>query len=204
MWARRWHSRFERIPPKKMAFTNQPLSNQGRPPNARILFLIFFLFGGVMFYFFFMQPALRVMAARHWVERPCRIVSSEVGSHPGSKGTTYSIDIVFRYMVGDRLFTSRRYGFMGGASSGYDGKEAVVSRYPVGSERLCYVNPANPPDAVLERGFTADMGFGAIPLVFMSIGAVGLVASKKKAGGVQVWNAGASGSPECAERPTRR
>jgi hypothetical protein len=165
-----------------MSFSNQPLSTQGRRPPPAWLFAIFILMGLVFFYFFFLRPAMKVLAARNWPQVPRVIESSSVGSHRGNKGgITYSVDITYSYRVGGRFHSSDRYGFMGGSSSGFAGKEAIVERYPAGSKAMCYVNPADPLDAVIERRFTNDMFFGLIPLAFTAAGAVGLKASRKKA-----------------------
>jgi len=89
------------------------------------------------------------------------------------------VDIVFFYTINGRPFSSARYGFMGGSSSGYAGKQAIVNQYPPGRRTVCYVNPADPADAVLERRFTNDMLFGLIPLVFVGAGTAGLVFRRK-------------------------
>ncbi len=136
--------------------------------------------GAVMSYFFLLRPAVRVMAARNWTQTRCRIVRSAVGVHFGDKGTTYSVDIEYSYRVGRRMFTSTNYDFMGGSSSGRSWKETVVDRYPAGKPALCYVNPANPADAVLNRGLPDSFPVGLVPLAFMAAGATGLVISRKQ------------------------
>jgi hypothetical protein len=146
-----------------------------------------------MGYFFFVRPVLRVREARNWVETRCRIVSSDVGEHPGSKGTTYSVDIVFSYTVGAGRFTSKQYDFMGGSSSGYSGKEAIVERYPARMHTACYVNPADPADAVLDRDYPEDLLFGLIPLAMTVVGATGLIAAGRRAkqpDGGKLWAPG--------------
>jgi hypothetical protein len=141
---------------------------------ARIFFAVFFLFGTGMSLPFFIWPMVRVVQARGWPTVPCEIVSSQVATHSGDS-TTYSVDIVYRYTRGARVYTAKRYQFMGGSSSGYAGKAAVVARFPPGAQATCFVDPANPANAVLERGLTSDMWYGAIPLLFAVIGAIGFV-----------------------------
>jgi len=155
----------------------KPLSTR-RKPTPTLLFVFFILIGGLVFYGAFVRPAVRILEARNWTETPCRIVSSQVGSHSG-KGTTYSVDIIFAYNVGGRGFTSAHYNFMGGSSSGYAGKREIVDRYPPGLQTVCYVNPSDPSDAVIEQRFTNDMLFGLFPLVFVGIGTAGLIWRKK-------------------------
>ena len=158
---------------------NQPLSNR-RNGSQAVAFGILMLVGLGMLYPLFIGPALKVLAARSWTATGCRIVSSEVGEHSGTHGTTYSVDITFRYRVGRQVYLSARYNFLGGSSSGYSSKEAIVAAYPRGMRTICYVNPGNPVEAVIERGFTGDFWVGLVPLVFVVIGAVGLFATSKR------------------------
>jgi hypothetical protein len=106
------------------------------------------------------------------------VVSSGVRSHSGSNGgTTYSVNILYSYEYNEREFKANRYDFMGGSSSGSRHKYDIVARYATGSRTLCYVNPNDPTEAVLERGFTPTMWFGLIPLVFVLVGMCGLVST---------------------------
>jgi hypothetical protein len=131
--------------------------------------------GSVLFFFLFIRPVYRIATSGDWVEVPCTVISSEVGSHSDSDGTTYSIDITFTYEYEGKTYRSDDYNFMGGSSSGRSGKEKVVRRYPPGSEQACFVNPDDPSEAVLSRDFSWEFLFGIIPLVFAVVGAVGIM-----------------------------
>ena len=63
------------------------------------------------------------------------------------------------------------------STSGYGGKAAIVARLRPGTLTDCWINPADPSDAVIERGPTADLWFGFIPLVFIVIGGGGMYAA---------------------------
>ena len=143
-------------------------------------FALFFVMGTVIFYFLTLRPLLGVLAARDWVPTPCTVVSSRVQTHRGDDSTTYRIDILYSYEFDGREHRSNRYHFMGGSSSGYKGKAEAVRQYPAGAKRTCYVDARNPNEAVLERGLTRDMWFGAIPAVFMLIGAGGVIGVLRK------------------------
>lgn len=112
----------------------------------------------------------------------CEIVSSRVQSHGGKRGSTYSGDIVFRYHVGANLYTSSHYSLSFGSSSGYAGKATVVNAYPPGSSTTCRVNPDDPTEAVLNRGFRGEMALGLIPLVFFAVGVGGIMTTVRKVG----------------------
>jgi hypothetical protein len=138
-----------------------------------LFFSVFLLVGVWATYSFALKPWLGVWAARDWVPVTCQIRSSEVRQHDGDS-TTYSVAITYSYVVDGREYTGDRYDFTAGSSSGRKAKKAIVARYRVGAESLCYVNPANPQEAVLERTRVRDWGFGLIPLVFVLVGAGGV------------------------------
>jgi len=148
-----------------------------------IFFSIFF-FAGLGVGVFWIFPAVyKSMNADRWIETPCEILSSRVQRHSDSDGTTYSIDISYTYAFDGENYRSSRYGFIGGSSSGYQGKAEVVRHYPPGAVAVCYVNPEAPSEAVL----TTELGLGALlillPLVFMAVGLGGIVYTFRKMGG---------------------
>jgi hypothetical protein len=164
---------------KEAQETAAPLSSRALKPGARWVAVAFFgaflAFGLVFTWFFLIRPLAQVVAARQWIATPCTVVSSDVRSHRGDKGTTYSVDILYRFEFGGREYRANRYSFLSGSSSGRSGKEAIVRRYPAGGSALCFVNPAQPSQAVLNRNFTGLMWLGLIPLVFVVIGAGGMM-----------------------------
>jgi hypothetical protein len=137
-------------------------------------FSLFLLMGG-SFCLFFFRAAFLSVTSRSWREVPCTVVSSEVGTHSGSKSATFSVDIVYEYETGGRTYRSTRYGFLGGSSSGYDGKAEIVAEHPPGSRCTCFVDPANPARAVLSRSLGGDFFFVLIPLLFVAVGLGGIV-----------------------------
>ncbi len=140
--------------------------------KALTIFLggVFTLVGAGMLVFWFLPTMIKAQESAQWTEMPCTIISSRVKSHSDSDGTTYSVDIFYRYTVAGREYKSNRHGHFGGSSSGYDGKAEIVRRYPADSQAVCYVNPENPHEAVLKPGLGWGALFGLIPLVFFVIG----------------------------------
>ncbi len=150
----------------------------GQSPGARaaliglrIFGLIFIAVGGGLLYFMLLRPTLRGLTAANWPRVPCEILSSQVASHRASKGgQTYSVDIRYRYVVGDRTYTGASYSFEAGSSSSSKWRYEVVAKYPPGLKTVCYVNPAVPIDAVLSTEASPDRWFGLIPGVFLLVG----------------------------------
>jgi hypothetical protein len=163
----------------------KPISDRARGATSERLgmgvFALFTLVGLVVFFFFSLRMGWQVLSARNWPAVTCAVLSSEVRSHRGDHGSTYSVDILYSYHIDGREYKANRYGFMGGSSSGYSGKQAIVSRYPPGTQTACYVDPNDPTNAVLERGFTPIMLIGLLPLAFVGFGVGGFVSMRRKA-----------------------
>jgi len=167
-----------------------PLSRRGaRGQGSRgvgVLFGAVFMIPGLcVAWFLGVRPINKAMEAKHWVEAPARVLSSEVRSHRGSDSTTYSIHIAYSYVWhGDglesegRTYESDRYDFSSGSSSGYDGKARIVKQYPKGHAFNVFVNPMNPSESVINREmrpiYLVLTGFG---MIFVLVGGSVLVAS---------------------------
>ena len=141
---------------------NEPISSKKGQLSggcAAAFFSIFLLAGLGFLFVICIRPAWKSLEARSWVEVPCVIQSSEVGSHRDSDGTTYSVKIRFKYWYDDVEYESDRYQFLKMSSSGRKGKAAIVKKYPPGAETVCFVDPDNPEDAVIYRGLPSMMWF---------------------------------------------
>jgi hypothetical protein len=138
-------------------------------------FGLFAVVGGVMFWFLSVQPIKKTLAAESWVETSCKVLQAEVREKRSSKSTTYSVYVLYEYEFGGQTYKSDRYNFIGGSSSGREGKARVVEEYRSAERPMCYVNPQNPAEAVLKRGFHANLLVTLIPLPFLLVGVIGVV-----------------------------
>lgn len=158
------------------------MSRQQSQGNDRVTTIILALLipaGLALCYAIFVRPVTKVVAARGWTETPCVITSSRVGtSHDKKGGRTYRVDISFKYKVNGEVYNSDEYQFDEGYSSGYALKEAVVNQYPPDQQSVCYVNPADPEEAVMVRGFTPGLLWGLAPLALTGAGILGLVSAR--------------------------
>jgi len=141
-----------------------------------LFFAVFFVIGSGVGGWFFGKPILRMLSARQWRSASCGILTSRVHANQDSDGSTYRVAVTYRYFVDDRPHVGQRYQFTTMSTSGYRGKAAIVARLRPGTLTDCWVNPADPGDAVIERGPTADLWFGLIPLVFVIVGGAGMYA----------------------------
>lgn len=167
--------------PRRAPEEGKAISERAKLPSVAagcvVAFFSLFVLAGLVTSLFFVRQALASLATRSWPEIPCVVLSSEVRRHTttGRGGLTFNVDILYEYEVGGRTYRSNRYQFLGGSSTGYDSKAAVVAQNPPGRRRTCFVNPADPNDAVLTRSFGAEHWFLLIPLVFAVAGIAGIV-----------------------------
>jgi hypothetical protein len=145
------------------------------PPFVVLIFFLFFgvaglgMLGGLV-----VPKALEWASMRGWQPTPAEVIWSRVRSKNSSDGTTYAVDLFYRYEFGGREYRANRYDVMGGSSSGHSGKQAVVRAHPAKSRLEVFVDPAKPWRAVVRR----DLGWGALfalfPLPFLAVGVGGL------------------------------
>jgi hypothetical protein len=177
-------------PSSRTAIASRPISDRASGVRGKGLaigiFALFTIVGLGMFYGIAVRTSLLVLRARNWPAVTCTVLSSQVRTHHGNHGSTYSVDVLYAYRVNGREYKANRYDFMGGSSSGYAGKQAITRRYPPGAQVICYVDPADPTQAVLERGLTPIMLLGLIPLLFIGAGVFGLRSMLRKSRGLSV------------------
>lgn len=87
---------------------------------------------------------LRVWGSRNWAGTPC-----EVRSIRAVGVEDFSVEISYAYVVGGTTYQSDRFSFADNLS--VTDAHGIVGRHPPGSEAVCYVNPADPADAVFVR-----------------------------------------------------
>jgi Protein of unknown function (DUF3592) len=156
-----------------------PLSQRSGAAPAKgcliFFFLIFFLVGAAGSYFALWKPLSGLLASRSWTETQCDVLSSRVEEVSGSDGSTYRVDVRYTWTAGGSTRAGGRYDFMGGSSSGREGKQRIVDRYPPGARVACWVDPDDPNEAVLSRGLSPIYLIGLFPLVFLGVGLGGMI-----------------------------
>jgi hypothetical protein len=132
------------------------------------------------------RPLLRWWTAQTWPAMQCEVISSQVATHAdiegGDTGETYSIDIEYRYHIGGRPFTSRRYDFMQRSDTARADQDALVETYPPGRVFECFVDPDDPAEALISRRFRKGYLFG---LLF--VGAFTVIPMAVAVGTVPAW-----------------
>jgi hypothetical protein len=163
---------------------DKPISSKKKGEGGNLIMIPFFgvfgLAGFAVLIFFVMPMWQKYFAAQAWEETVATVVWSQVRTHDGDDGDTYSADIFYKYQHAGREYKSNNVGLMGGSSSGRGSKQDKVSAHPRGKQITCFVNPDNPHDALLEREMGWWAAFSLFPLPFIAIGVGGLIFGLKK------------------------
>jgi MFS family permease len=136
--------------------------------------LIVGLLFSVVITIFLVVPMLR--AAYAYVETDCVVLEKKLEeSQDDEGGITYRPAIRIRYTVANRdhdiwtYDTVRAYGNIRGWS------QAILDRFQVGGHYPCWYDPDDPGKAVLTRELSWFLLFALIPLIFVILGAGGLI-----------------------------
>lgn len=95
-------------------------------------------------------PIYRALQAQSWQATRCEVVSSRLVEGDES----FSAEINYRYRIGAREYRADRYDFVPGTTSGGPPAHQLVAAYPAGRTFECYVDPADPTAAVIDRGIS--------------------------------------------------
>jgi hypothetical protein len=161
-----------------------PISESSRKGRiGAVLFFSLFLLAGVGFLIpTAILPVWRVVASRSWHPTTCTIVSSQVHSERGDHGATYRPDIQYRYTYADKKYQSdRAWPFSGTFGNQYAAE--LVRLYRPKHQATCYVNPANPAEAILSRELPLRMMVASlVAMVFALVGAGGIYFTLRRGG----------------------
>jgi hypothetical protein len=148
----------------------QPARSTGGIGGRRVGAVLLILIGGVLCVMFIRGPVHHALAARSWSAQQCTVVRSEVRPQESDEGgDTYSPAVLYSYLIGGVEHRSDTYSFLT-FSVGRNSAERAAGLHPSGSTATCYVNPADPDDAVLHPGPSFAWLIGIIPLAALAGG----------------------------------
>ncbi len=114
---------------------------------------------------------------RGWREVPCRIVSSRIVSERPTPNSSpaHRVEVRYEYEIEGVKHDSARMRQVEAAPTQHleVAREKQI-KYPPGSARVCFVNPVNPDEAVLEHATRAALYSIWFPLLFVA-GGVGML-----------------------------
>lgn len=139
---------------------------------AGVFAVVFLGAGCATFFFLALRPWFGMLQARSWTPTPCTVVSSDVKANDDSLQLT----VVFKYTVNQQEYQSDTYCFTSMSSNTANRwKRQVVKDHPAGKQTTCFVNPNDPTEAVIERGWVPDMWWGFFPIPFLLVGVAALL-----------------------------
>lgn len=119
----------------------------------------------------------KAQVTRQWLQAPCRILSSRVVSERPTPHSdpAHRVEVHYEYVVQGAKHVGTRIRQVESAPSLHlDDVQQKQQSYPPGSEQMCFVNPAEPDEAVLEHASRAALYSIWFPLLFV-LGGLGML-----------------------------
>lgn len=156
-------------------FRWQPPLRVPRPANPvavrRLGAALLIVVGLVLFLAFLFGPVRHFIVARSWRAHECLILRSQVRRYaPARRGNRYAPEIFYSYTVNDQEHRSDIWSFFEYPASGWESARRITSGYRPRSTVTCYVNPADPDDATLNRDPSLGWLVGLLPLGLLAWG----------------------------------
>ena len=105
----------------------------------------------------FGPQVFKAYEALSWDKTECKIVTMKlIKADDGHKG--HKLLLLFSYVANNRKWQSTKYHWLGEPQE-YKDKKRIVADYPPGSRAVCYVNPKDVGEAVLQNGWYWDVKF---------------------------------------------
>lgn len=148
------------------------LSSRSRGNRAAIgVVLVFALVAGGFAYGLVVKPAVSVVRARGWQMDACDVLSSAVRRLARN---AYDLDLSYEWHRGGGSFRGSRFDFFGSAFQDPREWAPVLDRLRPGQSVTCYVDPARPEHAVIDRGWKGGVGVPAVVLFVFLLTLFGL------------------------------
>jgi hypothetical protein len=140
------------------------------PPLSAWIIVIYIVLAGFLITTKQLPMASQWFSMRSWQETPCQIISSKVGTNDIRGKSLYKTEIEYRYTFAGNTCFSKQYSRVNDSSENSKQFERIVKKYPAGTTTKCYVNPANPNDAVISRDIRGmQFGIGGISSLMLLI-----------------------------------
>ncbi len=139
---------------------------------STVIFGILFMLGGIGGIGYGVSTVLQASSMKHWPTAKAVVITSRVRvqrPRSGSGSSTVIADIMYRYEVRGKTYTSRRVTAAQYGSSDSSRAYGQVRAYPVGKTVTAHYNPDDASYAVL------DTRWDSIYALAFIIGAVGLL-----------------------------
>jgi hypothetical protein len=137
------------------------------------IFLVLGLSGTVIFAATMIWPAIRVNF--FYKETVCTVLDKRVAE---GEDNTFRPEIHIEYRVGNQVHRAWTYDATG-VYSNLEGRKDVLNEFVVGQQYPCWYDPTTPEKSVLVRRSDPWSLIILIPLVFVAVGAGGLLSNRR-------------------------
>jgi hypothetical protein len=149
-------------------------STESRKPRHTAFFFAAIVFGGlgvISFYPLTWEPVNLFIQSRYWTPVPCKVLSASIQqtTRHTAKGDKISkqLELLYQYTYKELSYQSDRFYVMKTDVKLYTGLEPIFEARRESKEITCYVNPANPSEAVLLRDFQPCLLLSLLSPVFV-------------------------------------
>lgn len=144
-------------------------------PFVLLMVLMVLAFPGVSIFMAYRTAAMLVTwkRAAGWVETPATIEHLELDVNSDSDGTTYRVVCRYSYTFNDKHYQNDRVGLTGGSDNIGSWQQDTYNRLKSHQDSIesdplfCWVNPADPQEAVLDRSLRIGMVLFQMVFVIM-------------------------------------
>jgi hypothetical protein len=149
-------------------------------PGNMVIFLIIFILASLLEYIFFISPLIKCIRARSWEATPCTINSGRLITKSTKGRTLYGLDLSFSYEFNKFKYSSNTYSISENYSDDYGAVKGMLGKYSPGTKALCYVNPSQPFEAVINRDINVFLCFSGLFFgLLIFVGLIGLMPALK-------------------------
>jgi hypothetical protein len=157
-----------------MSARSHRTSNVAATGCGAIVFFAFLTLVGLLVSGGLFVVALQETDASDWVPTPGVVRSLRIESDD-DPFPPYRVVVEYRYDFAGRSHVSDRFASHAETFDDYGEAVRLLRNYVVGSPVTCFVNPANPTEAVLRSGRSPMIWFALLPLLFAVMGVAGLI-----------------------------
>ena len=107
---------------------------------------------GVVIVVYSIRLTYDLARAQTWARAECTILRSGIQSSSSARSATvFRAGVEYSYVFAGKNYTGRRLNLAGGSFHSFDEARRALADFPPGARVACYVDPAQPTEAVLER-----------------------------------------------------
>lgn len=147
---------------------------------------LFLALAGMLFTWVLWTSWQRAEETRRWTATPCRIISAQVLSERPTphSNPAHKASVRYAYTFQNQSLTGTHIKRVDSASQHEELARKKLEEFPIGQETTCYVNPAQPAQAVLKHDSRAALYSIWFPLLFV-LGGLGMAwnAMRRRTGG---------------------